>query len=97
MALKAPGSQMKYTTYILYSAFLKKYYVGSTANLADRLRRHNDGESKYTRKGVPWVLIWSSAFEQRSEAVSLEMKIKKRGIKRFLETQIPDSGSSAGR
>ncbi|MCF3107263.1 GIY-YIG nuclease family protein [Niabella sp. CC-SYL272] len=78
---------MKYTTYILYSESLKKYYVGSTVDLADRLRRHNNGEGKFTKKGMPWELIWSNVFASRSEAVSLEMKIKKRGIKRFLEDQ----------
>ena len=34
--------------YILYSKTADKYYVGITANLNDRLERHNGGRSKAT-------------------------------------------------
>ena len=37
------------------------------------------------KKGVPWELVECFDCETRSEAVQLEMKIKKRGIKRYLE------------
>ena len=71
--------------YILYSKRLQQYYVGSTNDLIDRLRRHNAGEGKHTRKGIPWDLIHKIELPTRSEAVQLEKKIKKRGIKRFLD------------
>ncbi|MCG8310949.1 MAG: GIY-YIG nuclease family protein [Cytophagales bacterium] len=70
--------------YILYSAKLERYYVGSTNNLEDRLRRHNKGYGKYTQKGIPWILVSDYRFSTRSEAVKFENRIKKRGIKRFL-------------
>jgi putative endonuclease len=76
---------MMYFVYIIYSESLQRYYVGSTNNISDRLRRHNSGQGKYTRIGIPWKLINSFEFSTRPEAVRLEMKIKKRGIKRFLE------------
>ena len=74
-----------YKAYVLYSERLDKYYVGSTQDLDDRLSRHNAGRSKYTKSGVPWQLVTSFDFESRSDAVKLENKIKKRGIKRFLD------------
>ena len=74
-----------YFVYILHSEKLKSYYVGSTNNIVDRLRRHNAGEGKYTRKGIPWILVIKFECASRSEAVKLEYKIKKRGIKRFLD------------
>jgi len=74
---------MKFYTYILWSEVLQKYYVGSTNDLEDRLYRHNAGEGNFTTKGKP-VLIWSNSCASRSEAFSLEQRIKKRGIKRFL-------------
>lgn len=70
--------------YILYSRSLNKYYVGQTKDLINRLARHNKGSESYTKKGVPWILIWSNELVDRSSAMMLEKKIKKRGIQRFL-------------
>ena len=73
-----------YYVYILHSEKLDRYYVGSTNNVNDRLIRHNSGQGSYTKKGVPWILVKSFELSTRSEAVKFEMKIKKRGAKRFL-------------
>jgi putative endonuclease len=73
-----------YFVYILLSEKLDRYYVGSTNNITDRIKRHNAGQGGYTKKGIPWKLIQTFEFQTRSEAVNLEMKIKKRGIKRYL-------------
>jgi putative endonuclease len=74
-----------YFTYILHSESVNKYYVGSTKNLVNRLEEHNKGEGKYTKSGKLWNLITHFEFESKSEAIIFENKIKKRGIKRFLE------------
>ena len=83
-----------FKVYILFSERLNRYYVGSTSDLEDRLRRHNSGEGKYSSKGIPWKLVVSFDCENRSEAVRLEMKIKKRGIVRYLidNNLTPDNG-----
>jgi putative endonuclease len=47
-------------------------YVGSCEDLTDRIRRHNAGESKATKHGVPWVLIQSESFHTRSGAAQRE-------------------------
>ena len=39
----------------------------------------------YQIKGIPWNLIHHIECDSHSEAVQLENKIKKRGIKRFFE------------
>jgi putative endonuclease len=79
--------------YTLYSESIGSYYVGSTNDVKDRLYRHNAGQSRYTVKGLPWRLIHVIELTSRSEAVRLERKIKKRGIKRFLidSNLMPDS------
>ncbi|WP_369411549.1 GIY-YIG nuclease family protein [Longitalea luteola] len=64
---------------------LDKYYVGSTDNVAKRFDQHNLGKGKFTSTGIPWILITTFNCKSRSEAVVLEMKIKKRGIKRYLQ------------
>ena len=71
--------------YILYSSSLEKYYVGSTDDVDKRLDQHNLGKGNFTSKGIPWILITTFSCNSRSEAVVLEMKIKKRGIKRYLQ------------
>ncbi len=73
------------TVYILYSEILSKFYIGQTADLEERIRRHNNGLAGFTKKGIPWDLIWSLEVESRTEALKLERKIKKRGAKRFLQ------------
>ncbi len=75
---------MKYCVYILYSEKWRRYYVGQTQDFKSRLDRHNKGLVKSTKGGVPWVLKRKIEVENRSEAMKLETKIKKRGIRRFL-------------
>jgi putative endonuclease len=73
-----------YHTYILKSTSTGRYYTGSTANLDDRLKRHQDGRSKATKGKGPWELVYTTAFATRAEAVQMEFAIKKRGAGRFL-------------
>jgi hypothetical protein len=40
--------------YILRSEKTGRRYVGSCEDLDDRVRRHNAGEAKATRHGIPW-------------------------------------------
>jgi putative endonuclease len=61
------------------------YYTGHTANLQRRLLEHKGGKTPFMKKGMPWIVIYSSDFPSRSEAMALEASIKKRGAKRFLE------------
>ena len=63
-------------TYILFSELTNKFYVGSTGNLEDRINRHNSGRSKATKSGIPWKLVYTENFENRSEAFKREMEIK---------------------
>jgi putative endonuclease len=54
-------------------------------DVTKRLLQHNSGKGAYTSKGVPWVLVVSIKCVDRKEAVKLELKIKSRGIKRYLQ------------
>ena len=73
-----------YTTYILFSISKNKYYVGHTNNISRRLAEHNSGQNKSTKLGSLWELVYFKEFDSKSEAYRLEMKIKSRGISRFL-------------
>jgi putative endonuclease len=72
-------------TYILFSETRSRYYVGQTSNVNKRLERHNKGMIPSTKGGVPWKLILQIEVSNRSEAMLLEIKIKKRGAKRFID------------
>ena len=48
--------------YILYSAKLDRYYVGSTDNIIRRLGEHNRKKGEYTDVGIPWVLCYTEEF-----------------------------------
>jgi len=53
-------------------------------NINDRLNRHNKGLVNSTKIGTPWTVKATFQVPNKSEAVILEKKIKKRGAKRFL-------------
>ena len=80
---------MSYQVYILQSKTTGRYYCGQTDDLERRLRQHNDpgynGSKTTKRFEGPWVAVWSHQSETRGDAMSLERKIKKRGIFRYLE------------
>jgi putative endonuclease len=71
--------------YIIKSEKTYKYYCGQTQNIQHRIDRHNKGLEPYTKNGVPWSLIIFFEVKNRSEAMILEKKIKKRGIQRYLQ------------
>ncbi len=58
--------------YVLRSRKTGRRYVGSCENLTERIHRHNAGDSKATKHGVPWVLVQSESFASRSEAAQRE-------------------------
>lgn len=76
---------MEYIVCILYSQKRSRYYVGQTADIDKRLKRHNSGAVKSTKTGAPWILVLQLEVSSRSEGVLLEKKIKKRGAKRFID------------
>ena len=77
----------KHFVYILYSQSLDRYYCGETADVVDRIDRHNGRRSKATKAGVPWDVVKVIEVEDRPMARKLETQIKSRGIKRWLEEE----------
>jgi putative endonuclease len=80
--------------YILEAAESKRYYIGQTENLEERLKNHNQGRNLSTKAYIPWKLKWRKEFETRSEAVKIERKLK--GIKKrvLLEKFVYDNSFS---
>ena len=73
-----------YTVYAIASLNRKYLYVGLTANLDQRLIRHNKGLEKTTKPYAPFILIFTELAEDRISARSREKFFKSRTGKRFL-------------
>ena len=65
-----------YHVYVLRSETTGRRYVGSCQDVAVRLRQHNSGESKSTKHGMPWHLVYAESFATRSEACQRERYFK---------------------
>ena len=83
---------MKYFTYIIYSPSLDKYYIEYTHDPTLRIYRHNDGWSKSTNSGIPWILLYYEEFDTKSEAIKRENYIKKMKSREYIEKLIRDAG-----
>jgi putative endonuclease len=86
---------MSYWVYIIQSQSTGRHYCGHSDNVDRRISQHNDPQYLLTRttkiwKG-PWRIIWTRECTDKSEAVILERKIKKRGIGRYLQAQSAES------
>jgi putative endonuclease len=64
--------------YILRSLKDGSYYVGTTQDITERLRRHNQGRSVYTKGRGPWELVFSEEHPDRPSALRREREIKAR-------------------
>ncbi len=65
-----------YYTYIACCSD-QSLYIGSTDNLLNREKRHNEGTgSRYTRARLPIKIIYSELFSTRKEAAQREYQIK---------------------
>jgi len=82
-----------FVVYILYSENTDTYYVGSTGNLADRLKRHNAGRSTYTKRGIPWKIVYKKEYTTKAEAYQAELYIKTQKSRKYIE-KLLDSPNS---
>ena len=67
---------MPYTVYILHSLTKDKFYIGYTANLTERIVRHNQKSKGFTGATNDWVLVYHEDFISQSEAIQRERQIK---------------------
>lgn len=81
---------MKGYLYILKSNRTNKYYIGSTGNINRRLVEHNSGQTKSTRGGVPWTLMFIQEYSTLGESKRVELRLKKLKRKDYLEGIIRD-------
>ena len=75
--------------YILQSQITNKLYIGKTSNLKRRMKEHNSGQSTYTKKYLPWDIIYYEAHTDIDDAARREKYLKTtqghQAIKRMLK------------
>ncbi len=73
--------------YLLQSKKTKKFYVGSTSALQQRVDQHNAGKVKSTKAHVPYKLVYFEGFRSKKDALIREKKLKHhgQGIRRLKE------------
>ncbi len=66
-----------YTTYILYSRFLGKFYIGFTGEEVNiRLAKHLTNHNGFTAKSKDWEIVYKEIFESKIEAMKREKQLK---------------------
>jgi putative endonuclease len=83
---------MEYFVYIIQSQVNGSLYIGQTRDLQDRLIRHNQGRSRYTKAKRPWTLLYSEQFKTGSEASKRESELKSHKRKDLLLDLISSVG-----
>jgi putative endonuclease len=74
---------MKFYVYILQSDVDSSFYIGHTSNIEGRLESHNNGQSCYTSKKMPWKLVYCESYPTKSDAVRRERFLKQQRNRDF--------------
>lgn len=61
---------------MLKSLEYEKTYVGITNDIERRLKEHNAGKSDYTRKFIPWKIVYKEELNNRKIAREKEKYFK---------------------
>ena len=70
-------------------------YAGYTNNLEKRIKLHNEGKgAKYTRGRGPVKLVFSKAYDNKSDALKAEYKFKQWPKKKKEEYLINETGGT---
>jgi putative endonuclease len=78
------------TVYVLWSKRLRKRYVGSTRDLPKRIKEHNRGSNKFTKGGIPWLLVYQEHFAQYRDARRREIFLKTGAGRAWLNKVVRD-------
>jgi len=72
--------------YVIKSESYGNRYVGSTSNVSKRVNEHNHGKCRYTKGRIPWKLVHSEEFTNRSDAMQREKFLKMGQGRKFLDS-----------
>lgn len=76
--------------YIIQSKKNSELYIGYTSDLKNILLKHNQGLNLFTKKYMPWQLIYYEACIQKSDAVRRGHYLKTTQERRLIKRRIKD-------
>ena len=77
---------MAHFVYILQSLKDFRYYIGETTDVEARLRFHNAGLQRSTKSRIPFKIIYTENYPDKSAALKREKEIKNwKGGNKFRE------------
>tara|TARA_B100001093_G_scaffold506124_1_gene564531 strand:- start:168 stop:431 length:264 start_codon:yes stop_codon:yes gene_type:complete len=70
---------MYYSVYLIISKINNKFisYVGYTSDIKKRINLHNNSKGARFTKGKKWKLIYYQKYNNKSDAMKAEFKLKK--------------------
>ena len=74
--------------YVLKSKRDKKFYIGFSANLKDRIKQHNTGQVESTKTRRPVELVYYEAFKYEVDARRQELFYKTGQGRRILKSRL---------
>ena len=78
--------------YVLQSVVNKHFYVGHTKHILERWEEHNRGKSKFTKKFLPYRLVYFETFSSRPLAVKREIFFKSGKGREWLKEKLKQLG-----
>ncbi len=82
---------MFYYVYVLYSSTIDRFYIGVTKNWQRRLDHHNLGLDRWTKRGVPWQLLYFEAYLNKTDAYRREKFLKSGKGRELLKIQLKET------
>ena len=64
---------------------MDKYYIGSTSNLQERLKKHLTNHKGFTGHAKDWKLVYYEVFESKSLAYQREREVKNKKSRKYIE------------
>ncbi|OGY96705.1 MAG: hypothetical protein A2122_01010 [Candidatus Liptonbacteria bacterium GWB1_49_6] len=68
---------MFFYIYLLRSLRDERFYIGFTTDIGARLEKHNLGKVYWTKRSLPWKLVYYEAYISKMDALTREKQLKR--------------------
>ena len=78
----------EYYVYLLESEMDLSWYIGYTKDMQNRINEHNSGKSYYTKRKMPWKIIYYEVSFNKMDAIAREKYLKTGMGRRYLKNRL---------
>jgi putative endonuclease len=79
---------MSFQVYILQSLVDSSYYIGYTKDLNHRILQHNRAKTGYSSRKIPWKIVYTESYEDKTLAIKRERFLKNQKSRDFIQKLI---------